>query len=43
VLAGLGTGLTGGIAGGAIDLVSCVTGAAGSSVELVRCIAKLAP
>jgi hypothetical protein len=43
VLAGLGTGLTGGIAGGAIDLVSCVTGAAGSSVELVRCVAKLAP
>jgi hypothetical protein len=43
VLAGLGTGLTGGIAGGAIELVSCVTGAAGSSVELVRCIAKLAP
>jgi hypothetical protein len=43
LLAGLGTGLTGGIAGGAIELVSCVTGAAGSSVELVRCIAHLSP
>lgn len=43
LLAGLGTGLTGGIAGGAIELVSCVTGAAGSSVDLVRCIAHLAP
>jgi hypothetical protein len=43
LLAGLGTGLTGGISGGAIELVSCVTGAAGSSVELVRCIAGLAP
>jgi hypothetical protein len=43
LLAGLGTGLTGGIGGGAIELVSCVTGAAGSSVDLVRCIAHLAP
>lgn len=41
VLAGVGKGLTGGIGGGALDLVGCVTGASGSSVELVRCLADL--
>lgn len=41
VLGGLSQGLTGGIGNGAIELVSCVTGAGGSSVELVRCISKL--
>lgn len=43
VLAGIGQGLTGGINGGAIDLVSCVTGSGGSSVALFRCVAKVAP
>jgi hypothetical protein len=43
VLGGLGAGLTGGIDGGAIELVSCVTGSGGSSVELFGCVAKLAP
>ncbi len=43
VLGGLGAGLTGGIGGGAIELVGCVTGAGGSSADLVRCISRLAP
>jgi hypothetical protein len=42
-LGGLGTGITGGIGGGAIELVGCVTHAQGSAVELVRCVSKLAP
>lgn len=41
VLAGIGAGLTGGIGGGAIELVGCVTKAGGSSVDLVRCVSKL--
>ena len=41
VLAGVGKGLTGGIGGGAIELVNCVGLASGSSVELVRCVATL--
>lgn len=41
VLAGVGKGLTGGIGGGAIELVNCVSVADGSSVELVRCVADL--
>jgi hypothetical protein len=43
VLAGIGAGLTGGIGGGAIELVGCVTKAGGSSVDLVRCVSKLGP
>jgi hypothetical protein len=43
VLAGLGAGVTGGIGGGAIELVGCVTNAHGSAVDLVRCVSKLAP
>jgi hypothetical protein len=41
VLAGVGKGLTGGIGGGALDLVNCVSLASGSSVELIRCLADL--
>ncbi|MEA2155128.1 MAG: hypothetical protein QOE11_1268 [Solirubrobacteraceae bacterium] len=41
VLGGLRAGLTGGIGGGAIDLVSCVTAAGGSSVDLVSCVSKI--
>jgi hypothetical protein len=43
VLAGIGAGLTGGIGGGAVELVGCVTKAAGSSVDLVRCVSHLTP
>jgi hypothetical protein len=43
LLAGFGAGITGGIGGGAIELVGCVRNADGSSVDLVRCVSKLAP
>jgi hypothetical protein len=43
LLAGIGTGLSGGIGGGAVELVGCVTRAAGSAVDLVHCVSKLAP
>jgi hypothetical protein len=43
LLAGLGAGITGGIGGGAVELVGCVTKAAGSAVALVRCVSRLAP
>jgi hypothetical protein len=43
VLGGLGAALSGGIGGGAIELVGCVSNAQGSSVALVRCVSKLAP
>jgi len=41
LLGGLGAAITGGIGGGAVELVGCVTGADGSAVELVRCVSKL--
>ncbi len=43
LLGGLGAGITGGIGGGAVELVGCVSSAGGSSVDLVRCVSKLSP
>jgi hypothetical protein len=43
LLGGIGTGITGGIGGGAVELVGCVRNAHGSAVALVRCVSKLAP
>lgn len=43
VLAGIGAGLTGGIGGGAIELVGCVTKSGGSSVDLIGCLSQLTP
>ena len=43
LLGGIGAGITGGLGGGAVELVGCVTNAHGSAVELVRCVSKLAP
>ena len=43
LLGGIGAGITGGIGGGAVELVGCVQNAHGSAVSLVRCVSKLAP